>query len=114
MTIREHERRERQRGISEQTRQQRRKSKSLSPAEAARRRRQREQDWRAAPSVPQAGIPRVIPWLQWIKLRGISVSTAERLQRAGKVKVTYMSERRKGVREDHDREYLDSCTRGGA
>jgi hypothetical protein len=28
------------------------------------------------------------------------------LQRAGKVKVTYLSARRKGVREDHDLEYL--------
>jgi hypothetical protein len=59
-------------------------------------------------------VPRVIPWLEWVKLRGISLSTAERLQRAGKVKVTYLSARRKGVREDHDREYLDSCARGGA
>jgi hypothetical protein len=38
---------------------------------------------------------------------------AERLQRAGKVKVTYLSERRKGVRQDHDAEYLASCLRGG-
>jgi hypothetical protein len=25
------------------------------------------------------------------------------------VKVTYLSERRMGVRSDHDQEYLDSC-----
>ena len=59
-------------------------------------------------------IPRVIPWLQWVELRGLSLSTAGRLERAGKVKVTHLSPRRKGVREDHDREYLDSCLRGGA
>jgi hypothetical protein len=58
--------------------------------------------------------PRVIPWLEWVKLRGISPSTAERLRRAGKVKVTQLSPRRIGVREDHDQEYLDSCARGGA
>jgi hypothetical protein len=46
-------------------------------------------------------------------LRGISVSTGDRLERAGKVKVTHLSARRKGVREDHDQEYLDSCARGG-
>jgi predicted site-specific integrase-resolvase len=61
-----------------------------------------------------SAFPRVIPWLEWVKLRGISLSTAERLEKAGKVKVTRMSPRRKGVREDHDQEYLDSCVRGGA
>jgi hypothetical protein len=100
------------------------KREPISPAEAARRQRQREQsqrgNWRAAGlpppighNAPPVGIPRVIPWLEWVKLRGFSVSTGERLARAGKVKVTYLSPRRKGVREDHDREYLDSCTRGG-
>jgi hypothetical protein len=91
------------------------KPKPISQAEAERRQRQREQsqqgNWHAAGPV---GFPRVIPWLQWCDLRGFSLSTGERLARAGKVKVTYLSPRRKGVREDHDREYLDSCTRGGA
>jgi hypothetical protein len=76
------------------------KPKPISQAEAERRQRQRETSHR---------IPRVIPWLEWVKLRGISLSTAERLEKAGKVKVTRMSPRRKGVREDHDQEYLDSC-----
>ena len=76
------------------------KSKSISQAEAERRQRQ--------PAIPPR-VPRVIPWLEWVKLRGISLSTAERLEKAGKVKVTRMSPRRKGVREDHDQEYLDSC-----
>jgi hypothetical protein len=92
------------------------KPKPISQAEAERRERQREQslqqNWREP--VPPVGIPRVIPWLEWVKLRGFSVSTGERLARAGKVKVTYLSPRRKGVREDHDREYLDSCARIGA
>jgi hypothetical protein len=114
--------------IAPSKRRKSKKSKSLSPAEAERRQRQREQsheqNWRAAglppptghnaPPAPPVGFPRVIPWLQWCELRGFSLSTGERLARAGKVKVTYLSPRRKGVREDHDREYLDSCTRGGA
>jgi hypothetical protein len=59
-------------------------------------------------------IPRVIPFLEWCRLRGISESTGRRLIRAGKVKITDLSARRIGVREDHDREYLESCLRGGA
>jgi hypothetical protein len=110
--------------IAPSKRRKSKKSKSLSPAEAARRQRQREQsqqqNWRTAGLPPPighnapVGIPRVIPFIEWCKLRGFSLSTGERLARAGKVKVTYLSPRRKGVREDHDREYLDSCTRGGA
>jgi len=79
----------------------------MNPREAERRERQRQSDLSN-----RSIIPRVIPWLQWCKLRGISVSTGERLEDAGKVKVTYLSPRRKGVREDHDREYLESCARG--
>jgi hypothetical protein len=85
------------------------KSKPIPRAEAAPRQQQRK-----ATLETSHRIPRVIPWLEWVKIRGISVSTAERLQRAGKVKVTYLSPRRKGVREDHDREFLDSCARSGA
>lgn len=88
-----------------------RKRKSISETEAARRRVQREEAERSSHRSP---ILRVIPWLEWVKLRGISASTAERLRRAGKVKITQLSPRRIGVREDHDREYLDSCLRGGA
>jgi len=77
--------------------------------EAERRQRQRQASLATS---HRSTIPRVIPWLEWVKLRGISVSTGERLQRAGRVKVTYLSPRRKGVREDHDQEYLDSCARG--
>jgi hypothetical protein len=72
--------------------------------QSERRQRQRE----ASQSQP---FPSVIPWLDWVELRGISLSTAERLQRAGKIKVTYLAPRRKGVWEDHDREYLAACAR---
>jgi hypothetical protein len=57
-------------------------------------------------------IRRVIPFLEWCGLSGISESTGRRLVRAGKVKITDLSPRRIGVREDHDQEYLDSCVRG--
>ena len=67
---------------------------------------------RISQTSPRSTIPRVIPWLEWCEMRGISVSTGQRLADAGKVKVTYLSPRRKGVREDHDQEYLDSCLRG--
>ena len=85
------------------------KSKRFSQAAARRRARQLRASLEPCPTIP--GVPRVIPWIQWCELRGISVSTGERLQRAGKVRVSYMSARRKGVREDHDQEYLDSCAR---
>ena len=75
--------------------------------ESERRQRQRE-------ASQSQSFVRVIPWLAWCELRGISLSTAERLQRAGKIKVTWLSPRRKGVREDDDLEYLASCARGGA
>jgi hypothetical protein len=77
--------------------------KSISKAEAKRRQYQRE----------AYGVPRVIPFLEWAEMRGLSPSTADRIARAGKIKVTYLSPRRRGVREDHDLEYLNSCLRGG-
>jgi hypothetical protein len=95
----------------------RRKTKSKSPVTVRRaRERERQLERKAAleTSPRFAGVIRVIPWLEWCELRGLSLSTAERLARAGKVRVTYLSERRKGVRTDHDQEYLDSCLRGGA
>jgi predicted site-specific integrase-resolvase len=57
----------------------------------------------------------VIPFpREWASIRGVSVATALRLAKAGKVKVTHMSERKRGVRSDHDQEYLDSCLRDSA
>jgi predicted site-specific integrase-resolvase len=70
--------------------------------EAERRQRQREHP-----------ILRVIPFIEWCELRGISPSTGRRLVHTGKVKITQLSVRRIGVREDHDQQYLDSCARGG-
>jgi hypothetical protein len=53
----------------------------------------------------------VRPFLDWCALRGISVATGRRLAKAGKVRLTQLSQRRVGVRDDHDQEYLDSCLR---
>jgi hypothetical protein len=88
--------------------------------EAARRKRQRA----ASLANPQESAPirsfqgerslRVIPFLHWCELCGFSKSTGERLIAAGKVKVTYLSARRIGIREDHAHEYLESCRRAGA
>jgi hypothetical protein len=36
------------------------------------------------------------------------------LNKTGKLKFTKLSERRIGIRSDHDREYLDSCVGTGA
>ena len=57
---------------------------------------------------------RVIPFLDWCKLNGFSRATGQRIINSGRVKVTYLSERRIGIREDHNAEFQDSCIRGGA
>jgi hypothetical protein len=97
------------------------KSKRISQAEAERRERQRQQsyrqDWRAAGLPPPIWhnappFPRVLTWLQWVELRGLSLSTAERLEKAGKIKTVRLSARRKGVTEDEDRRYLEACAKG--
>jgi hypothetical protein len=41
-----------------------------------------------------------------------SADNSVRLIASGRVKATKMSERRIGIRSDHDQEYLDSCARG--
>jgi hypothetical protein len=83
--------------------------------EAERRKRQRAVS-RANPqqSAPIRSAIRVIPFLVWCELCGFSKSTGERVIAAGKVKVTYLSARRIGIREDHHVEYLEACRRAGA
>jgi hypothetical protein len=66
--------------------------------------RERERHPRKSPII-------VYPFLDWCRMRGISVATGRRLVADGRVKVTQLSERRIGVRSDHDQEYLDSCLR---
>jgi hypothetical protein len=49
---------------------------------------------------------------QWCEMRGLSMATARRLNADGKLKFTKLSERRIGIRSDHDQEYLDACEVG--
>jgi hypothetical protein len=43
-----------------------------------------------------------------------SADKSVRLIASGRVKATYLSERRIGIRSDHDREYLDACAQESA
>jgi hypothetical protein len=70
----------------------------MSPREQERRAHQRNH----SPIV-------VYTFPEWCKLRGFSIATGRRIVASGKVKVTRLSERRIGIRSDHDAEYLDSC-----
>ena len=83
-----------------------RKRKSISPEE----RREIERVRASAPP----GFLIVYPFVDWCRLRGISKRSGQRLVQTGRVKVTQLSERRIGIRADHDREFLDSCLRAGA
>jgi len=70
----------------------------------------REQERRAHQRRQSLTQPVVVyTFKQWCELRGFSIATGRRLVAAGKVKVTRLSERRIGIRSDHDQEYLDSC-----
>lgn len=54
---------------------------------------------------------RVIPFKEWCALNSISQATGRRLIAAGKVRVTRLSERRIGIREDHNAEFQDGAAR---
>ena len=49
---------------------------------------------------------------EWCRMRKLSRATARRLNAEGKLKFTQLSERRIGIRSDHDQEYLDACDVG--
>jgi predicted site-specific integrase-resolvase len=61
-----------------------------------------------------SGFLRVVPWEQWCKSKGISKLTGIRLRQQGKIKVVKLSERRLGVREDDDREFMKNAAAEGA
>ena len=56
----------------------------------------------------------VYPFRDWCRIRGVSPSTGRRIIASGRVQVTWLSERRFGIRSDHDREFLDASLPGGA
>jgi hypothetical protein len=101
MTLREAERRQRQRAQSHKQRQ-----PHPAPAGIGHNR---------PPPEPSARnrSKRVLSFKDWCALNGISPQTGRRLIAAGKVKVTQLSERRIGIREDHNEEFQESCLRGG-
>jgi hypothetical protein len=99
MTVREHERRARRRNHAQR-----------KTAEEKREQRKRELQHAAL----ERGHVVVYSLREWAEMRSLSLPTARRLAAAGRVKLTYLSTRRVGVRSDHDQEYLDSCLRDGA
>jgi hypothetical protein len=75
------------------------------------RKAERRQPREASPAhVPSN---RVLTFRAWCSLNAISIATGRRLIAAGKVKVTQLSARRIGIREDHNAEYQSACIRIG-
>ena len=57
---------------------------------------------------------RIFPFKEWCALNSISEATGRRLIKAGKVRVTRLSERRIGIAEDDNVAYQARCAQGGA
>jgi hypothetical protein len=90
-------------------------AKRARPAKPGKPRkpRKKQRSWRTG-TIPVTLPPwllKVIPLSQWCAARGVSYDTARRLNQKGRLKLTDLSAGRVGVREDHDKEYLDSCLR---
>jgi hypothetical protein len=104
--------------IREQERRQRQRKHLLSKQEKQKRHEQRREralqrlKWQL--EAVKAGHVVVYQIPDWCLLRGFSIPTGRRVIKAGRVKVTDLSDRRQGIRSDHDQEYLDSCARDGA
>jgi predicted site-specific integrase-resolvase len=62
---------------------------------------------------PAQQLHRVLSFREWCELNNISPDTGRRIIAAGKIKVTQLSDRRIGIREDHAAEYQAACVRGG-
>jgi hypothetical protein len=72
----------------------------------------RQQRQRVASQTPPSNptpFERVMPFPQWCKLKGFSLSTGKRLEAAGKVRTIHLSQNRKGVTESEDRRYMEAC-----
>lgn len=60
-------------------------------------------------NVAAADLDRVMPFPAWCERCGFSEATGRRLIKAGRgPTVTWLSERRMGIRERHHREWLDA------
>jgi predicted site-specific integrase-resolvase len=55
---------------------------------------------------------RILSFRCWCALNNISEATGRRIIRAGKVRVTQLSERRIGIGEDDIADYQARCARG--
>ena len=78
----------------------------MSLHEAERRQRQRETSRRTS--------QRILTFKQWCALNSISEATGRRIIRAGKVRITRLSERRIGIGEDDNAEFQASCAQADA
>jgi predicted site-specific integrase-resolvase len=57
---------------------------------------------------------RILSFKDWCALNSVSEATGRRIIRAGKVRVTQLSERRIGIGEDDNADFQARCARGGA
>jgi predicted site-specific integrase-resolvase len=55
---------------------------------------------------------RILSFKYWCALNNISEATGRRIIRAGKVRVTQLSDRRIGIGEDDNADYQTRCARG--
>jgi hypothetical protein len=90
-------------------RKKQRRQRNTTETKEQRAARLKARQERYAQRRARSGALIVYPFEEWCVLRGFSIPTGRRLVAAGKVKVTRLSDRRIGIRSDHDREYLDSC-----
>jgi hypothetical protein len=79
------------------------KPKKLSHKAIAKRRREAN----PPPSIP--GFERVLPLAQWLALKNLSYQTGKRLIAEGKIKITHLSQKRIGISESADREFMKAC-----
>ena len=99
---------------SEHRQRKRKTSPSVPETEQERAARLTKERERRAQHRAQSSALVVHPFKEWCVLRGLSEANARRLIACGRLKATHLSERRIGIRSDHDQEYLDSCARVGA
>jgi hypothetical protein len=87
-------------------RKRKRKTKPSEPSAKAIAKARREAQG-PPPSVP--GFERVLPFADWCRLKNFSANTGKRLIREGKVKITRLSQKRIGVSESADRQFMQAC-----
>jgi hypothetical protein len=80
----------------------------MTVREAERRARKRN-----ASEQPVRRSQRILTFKDWCALNSISISTGQRLIRAGKVRVVRLSKRRFGIGEDDNAEFQSRNSEGG-